>query len=63
MGGKHDGGQAPHLSADWCGATFRRVTVADMESVARQPGRREGDHLFKALAGLQSGAFPEGERA
>jgi hypothetical protein len=36
--------------------------LAEMEKRAIQPGRREGDHLLRALGHLQAGTFADGER-
>ena len=36
--------------------------LVEMEKMEAQPGRREGDHLVRALDHLQAGTFPEGER-
>jgi hypothetical protein len=33
-----------------------------LERREAQPGRREGDHLLRALSHLQTGAFADGER-
>jgi hypothetical protein len=36
--------------------------LADLEKRASQPGRREGDHLLRALDHLEAGTYAEGER-
>lgn len=36
--------------------------LAMLEKREAQPGRREGDHLLRALAHLQTGTFADGER-
>jgi hypothetical protein len=36
--------------------------LADLEKRASRPGRREGDHLLRALDHLEAGTYDEGER-
>ena len=36
--------------------------LAGLENKASQPGRREGDHLLRALDHLEAGTYAEGER-
>src|SRR6266481_3669393 len=36
--------------------------LAELEKRASQPGRREGDHLLRALDHLEAGTYAEGER-
>ena len=36
--------------------------LAELEKRASQPGRREGDHLLRAMDHLEAGTYAEGER-
>src|SRR3981189_1660717 len=36
--------------------------LAELEKRTSQPGRREGDHLLRALDHLEAGTYAEGER-
>src|SRR5882757_1492325 len=36
--------------------------LAELEKRASEPGRREGDHLLRALDYLEAGTYAEGER-
>ena len=36
--------------------------LAELEKRTGQPGRREGDHLLRALDHLEAGTYAEGER-
>ena len=36
--------------------------LAELEKRASEPGRREGDHLLRALDHLEAGTYAEGER-